>query len=365
MTPEMKPDEVKRVEEKAGRATRVLVTGGAGFIGSNFVHHLLERGGYDVTVIDKLTYAGNKANLASVEGRYKFVPGDICDYKAVGNLVQDADVVVNFAAETHVDRSIDDAGSFIRTDTHGVYVLLDIMRACRSSGDPRSVRRFIQISTDEVYGEAGDTPSREDSPLMPASPYAASKAGGDRIAFSYFVTFNAPVVITRCSNNYGPYQYPEKMIPLFATNAIDGEPLPVYGSGKNTRDWIHVRDHCSALEMLMHADGVDGEVFNIGTGDELTILDIAERINRETGRGPESVRLVSDRPGHVKRHAVDSSKIRTRLGWKPKWTFDKGLPDTVRWYRENESWWRPIKSGEFREYYRAHYEERLRNAKPA
>jgi dTDP-glucose 4,6-dehydratase len=338
----------------------VLVTGGAGFIGANFVRHLLVQEDYDVTVIDKLTYAGNLANLAAFEKdrRFRFVQGDICDPSVVGPLVAEADYVVNFAAETHVDRSIDEAGSFIRTDTYGVYVLLEAMRES-------NVRRFVQISTVEVYGEAGDTPSREDSPLMPASPYAASKAGGDRIAFSYFVTHGTPVVITRCSNNYGPYQYPEKMIPLFVTNSIEGAPMPVYGSGKNTRDWIHVSDHCRALEMVMHADGIDGEVFNIGTGDELTILQIAERINRETGRGPESICLVSDRPGHVKRHAVDSRKIRARLGWKPQWSFDEGLPATVRWYRENEGWWRPIKSGEFREYYRAHYEERLRNAKPA
>ncbi|MFN0149862.1 MAG: dTDP-glucose 4,6-dehydratase [bacterium] len=341
-------------------ATRVLVTGGAGFIGANFVHHLMALDGYAVTVLDKLTYAGNLANLAAFERdtRFRFVQGDICDPAVVGNLVMDADVVVNFAAETHVDRSIDDAGSFVKTDTYGVYILLEAARAAKS-------RRFIQISTDEVYGEAGDTPSREDSPLMPASPYAASKAGGDRIAFSYFVTHNVPVVITRCSNNYGPYQYPEKMIPLFATNAIEGQPLPVYGSGKNTRDWIHVSDHCAALELLMNSEGVDGEVWNIGTGDELNILDIAARINRETGRGPESVKLVSDRPGHIRRHAVDSAKIRARLGWMPRWTFDKGLPATVQWYKENEAWWRPIKDGSFREYYRAHYDDRLKNARSA
>ncbi len=343
-----------------GGATRVLVTGGAGFIGANFVHHVMAMDGYDVTVLDKLTYAGNLANLAPVErdARFRFVEGDICDPGVVRKLVTESDVVVNFAAETHVDRSIDDAGSFVKTDTYGVYVLLEAVRESRA-------RRFIQISTDEVYGEAGDTPSREDSALMPASPYAASKAGGDRIAFSYFVTHKAPVVITRCSNNYGPYQYPEKMIPLFATNAIEGQPLPVYGSGTNTRDWIHVSDHCSALATIMEADGVEGEVFNIGTGDELTILDIAARINRETGRGPESVRLVSDRPGHIRRHAVDSAKIRACLGWAPRWTFDEGLPATVRWYKENEAWWRPIKDGSFREYYRAHYDDRLKNARSA
>jgi dTDP-glucose 4,6-dehydratase len=340
----------------------ILITGGAGFIGSNFVHHTLAHRADGVVVVDKLTYAGSLLNLDDVlkDPRVTFIRADIADRDAMGRVFSEHQpvAVVNLAAETHVDRSIDEAGSFIRTDTYGVYVLLEAVRQS-------NVRRFVQISTDEVYGEAGDTPSREDSPLMPASPYAASKAGGDRIAFSYFVTHGTPVVITRCSNNYGPYQYPEKMIPLFVTNSIEGMPLPVYGSGHNTRDWIHVSDHCRALEMVMRAEGIDGEVFNIGTGDELTILQIAEKINRETGRGPESIRLVSDRPGHVRRHAVDSHKIRRRLGWTQTWSFEEGLPATVRWYRENEAWWRPIKSGEFREYYRAHYEERLRNAKPA
>jgi len=351
---------LRRVEEADGRPTRVLVTGGAGFIGANFVHHLLAKDGYEVTVLDKLTYAGNLANLAAFEhdARFRFVRGDICDPKVVGNLVHDADVVVNFAAETHVDRSIDDAGDFVKTDTYGVYILLEMARASKP-------RRFIQISTDEVYGEAGDTPSREDSPLMPASPYAASKAGGDRIAFSYFVTHKLPVVITRCSNNYGRYQYPEKMIPLFVTNALEGESLPVYGSGTNTRDWIHVSDHCAALELLMHAEGVEGEVWNIGTGDELNILDIAGRILQETGLSRDRMRLVADRPGHIRRHAVDTRKIRERLGWAPRLRFDEGLPDTVRWYKEHEAWWRPIKDGSFREYYRAHYADRLKDARPA
>jgi dTDP-glucose 4,6-dehydratase len=343
-----------------GGARRVLVTGGAGFIGANFVHHLLARDGYEVTVLDKLTYAGNLANLEPVarDPRFRFVQGDICDPAAARALVAESDLVVNFAAETHVDRSIDDAGSFVKTDTYGVYVLLEAARE-------RGVARVLQISTDEVYGEAGERPCREDAPLMPASPYAASKAGGDRIAFSYFVTHKLPVVISRCSNNYGPYQYPEKMIPLFVTNALDGQPLPVYGSGTNTRDWIHVEDHCRALRMLLDAPGVEGEVFNIGTGEELTILQIAERILAQTGRGTDAMRLVDDRPGHIRRHAVDTAKIRARLGWTPERTFASGLPETVRWYRENAAWWRQIKDGSFRAYYDAHYAERLKKARPA
>jgi dTDP-glucose 4,6-dehydratase len=343
-----------------GTSKRVLVTGGAGFIGSNFVRHLLAFTGGTVTVLDKLTYAGNLANLDSVRTspRLRFVKGDICDPEVVRPLVREADLVVNFAAETHVDRSIDDAGSFVRTDTYGVYVLLE---ASREAG----VARFLQISTDEVYGESGEKPCDEGAPLLPASPYAASKAGGDRIAFSYYVTYGVPVVISRCSNNYGPYQYPEKMIPLFITNALAGEPLPVYGTGRNTRDWIHVEDHCRALRLLLEAPGIEGEVFNVGTGEELTILEIADRILAETGRGKESLRLVADRPGHVKRHAVETTKIRERVGWRPERTFADGLPETVRWYRENAPWWRPIKDGSFRAYYEQHYAERLRNARPA
>jgi len=353
------PTEARRGGGRGG-AMRTLVTGGAGFIGANFVHYLLARDGYEVTVLDKLTYAGNPANLDPVRNdpRFRFVKGDICDPEIVRALVAESDLVVNFAAETHVDRSIADAGSFVKTDTYGAYVLLEAARE-------RGVARFLQISTDEVYGEAGDTPCREDGPLMPASPYAASKAGGDRLAFSYFVTHGAPVVISRCSNNYGPYQYPEKMIPLFVTNALSGEPLPVYGSGTNTRDWVHVEDHCRALGMLLEAPGVDGEVFNVGTGEELTILQIADRIVAETGRAKDAIRLVTDRPGHIRRHAVDTAKIRARLGWKPQHTFARGLPETVRWYREHESWWRPIKDGSFRAYYETHYGDRLRGAKPA
>jgi dTDP-glucose 4,6-dehydratase len=332
---------------------RLLVTGGAGFIGSNFIRYMLER--YpDIRVInlDKLTYAGNLDNLKDVEAdpRYTFVRGDICDREIVLKSAEGCDCLLNFAAETHVDRSIGDPASFIQTDVYGTYVLLE---AAKELGVPR----FIQISTDEVYGDAGEEPSSETSPLMPQSPYAASKAGADRLAYSYFVTYDTPVVITRCSNNYGPNQYPEKMVSLFVTNALDDQPLPVYGTGRNTRDWIHVRDHARALDMVMHAEGVEGEVFNIGTGDELSILEMADLILETLGKPASLVKMVSDRPGHVRRHAVDTEKIRSMLGWKPEVDFRQGMKATVEWYRGNRWWWEKIKSGEFKEYYRKMYAE--------
>jgi dTDP-glucose 4,6-dehydratase len=332
---------------------RLLVTGGAGFIGSNFIRYMLER--YpDIRVInlDKLTYAGNLDNLKDVEAdpRYTFVRGDICDREIVLKSAEGCDCLLNFAAETHVDRSIGDPASFIQTDVYGTYVLLE---AAKELGVPR----FIQISTDEVYGDAGEEPSSETSPLMPQSPYAASKAGADRLAYSYFVTYDTPVVITRCSNNYGPNQYPEKMVSLFVTNALDDQPLPVYGTGRNTRDWIHVRDHARALDMVMHAEGVEGEVFNIGTGDEVSILDMADLILETLGKPASLVKMVSDRPGHVRRHAVDTEKIRSMLGWKPEVDFRQGMTATVEWYRGNRWWWEKIKSGEFKEYYRKMYAE--------
>ncbi len=332
---------------------RYLVTGGAGFIGSNFVHEVRARFPQaHITVLDKLTYAGNPANLEGLErqGGYEFVQGDICDAALIDALIgRGFDWILNFAAETHVDRSIGDPGQFVQTDVYGVYVLLEAVR--RHAG----VTRFVQISTDEVYGEVLEGASREDAPLVPRNPYAASKAGGDRLAYSYHATYRLPVVITRCSNNYGPRQYPEKLIPLFTTNALDGQKVPVYGTGKNVRDWIHVHDHVRALVALLAAEDADGEVFNIGAGNEKNVLEIADLILGATGRSRELLAHVVDRPGHDRRYAVDWSKLAQRTGWRPAIAFEEGIRDTVRWYHEHESWWRPLKSGEFWDFYRRNY----------
>ncbi|MGH2570553.1 MAG: dTDP-glucose 4,6-dehydratase [bacterium] len=333
---------------------KILVTGGAGFIGSNFVRHVLRKHpDLEVVVLDKLTYAGNLANVADVaaDPRYKFVRGDICDDAIVRETMDGCDACLNFAAETHVDRSIGDPGSFVQTDVYGAYILLEAAKDLR-------LARFIQISTDEVYGERLESAATEDSPLMPRNPYAASKAGGDRLAFSYWATWEVPVVITRCSNNYGPYQYPEKLIPLFATNAIDDQPLPVYGTGKNVRDWIHVLDHCEALDLLLHADdGVDGEVYNIAAENALDVLAITARILDVLGKPKSLIRHVADRQGHDRRYWLSARKLREAVGWEPRWRFEEGIEETVRWYLEHEDWWRRIKSGDFLEYYRKQYEE--------
>jgi dTDP-glucose 4,6-dehydratase len=304
-----------------------------------------------VTVLDKLTYAGNPANLDPVRNdpRFEFVKGDIADDSVVEPLLATKfDFVVNFAAETHVDRSIGDPGSFVRTDVFGVYTLLEAVRR-------HPVSLFVQVSTDEVYGEILGDPVDEEAPLKPRNPYAASKAGGDRLAYSYWATYGTPVVITRCANNYGPYQYPEKLIPLFVTNAIEDRALPVYGSGKNTRDWIHVRDHCRALLALCETVGVEGEVFNIGSGNELDVLSIASLILAHTERPESLVAKVVDRPGHDRRYALNFEKVVARTGWRPEVAFDVGLRETVAWYRDHDAWWRPLKSGEFLEYYRRNY----------
>jgi dTDP-glucose 4,6-dehydratase len=319
----------------------VLVTGGAGFIGSNFVHHLL-RGhqDYRVVVLDKLTYAGNEANLAEWrdDPRLVFTQGDICDAGVVAQAMAGCEWVLNFAAETHVDRSIIDPGAFVRTDVEGTYTLLE---AARTAG----VKRFVQISTDEVYGnaEAPDgtsRPSLETDALKPLSPYAASKAGADRLAYSYWATYGLPVVVTRCSNNYGPYQFPEKQLPLFITNALAGRPLPIYGDGANTRDWIHVSDHCRALEAILEAPGaqVEGEVFNVGAAEERSILQNARLIVKLVGASDDLLRFVPDRLGHVRRHAVDSGKLERALGWEPQVPFEQGLANTVAWYQQHADW---------------------------
>ncbi len=331
---------------------RLLVTGGAGFIGSNFVRWILRTHPEDTVVnLDKLTYAGNLANLADVADspRYRFVHGDICDAKVVREAAEGVDAVVNFAAESHVDRSLMDPDAFLRTDVFGVFTLLEAVRALR-------IPRLLQVSTDEVYGSLATGSAREDSPLNPSNPYAAAKAGGDLLALAYFKTHRVPVVITRASNTFGPYQYPEKIIPLFITNALDNEPLPLYGDGRNVRDWLYVEDHCAALDLVLRRGG-EGEVYNVGGGHELDNLALTRQILRLTGRPESLIRPVADRPGHDRRYALDSSKVRA-LGWAPRHRFDDALVATVAWYREHEAWWRPIKSGAFRAYYRQQYEHR-------
>lgn len=330
----------------------VLVTGGAGFIGSNFVRHALAaHPDWHVTTLDKLTYAGRIENLHDVldHPRHAFVRADICDASAVTPLVRRSHLVVHFAAETHVDRSIQAAGDFIQTDVMGTFVLLEAAR-----GAP-ALRRFVQISTDEVYGSVPSGASVETDELRPRNPYAASKAGADRLAYSYFATYGVPVIVTRASNNYGPYQFPEKVIPLFITNALDGLSVPLYGDGGNVRDWLHVADHCRALDLLI-AEGEDGEVYNIGGGNEVRNVDLTTRILGLLDRPASLITRVADRPGHDRRYCLDTGKLRS-LGWAPQVAFEEGLADTVAWYRRQEWWWRPIKEQDpaFRAYYQAQY----------
>ena len=337
----------------------MLVTGGAGFIGSNFVHYLLRQYPQDrVVVLDKLTYAGNLENLraAADDPRYRFVQGDIADAATVEPLVADADAVVNFAAETHVDRSLLDPGSFINTDVYGVYVLLEALR--RQGGRAR----FLQVSTDEVYGSVEQGSSREDDPLRPRSPYAASKAGGEMMVQAYYETYRLPVLITRGSNTFGPYQYPEKVIPLFITNALEDKPLPLYGDGLNVRDWLYVEDHCSAIDLVLH-EGKPGEAYNVGGGNERTNLAVTEAILQLLGKPTSLISFVTDRPGHDRRYSLDCTKI-GRLGWRPQHRFEDALRGTVQWYVENEWWWRKLKTGEYAEYYRQNYAHRSYSDRP-
>jgi len=330
-----------------------LVTGGAGFIGSNFIRYMLEIH-KDIRIInlDKLTYAGNLNNLKDIENdeRYEFVHGDICDEKIVDGLIKISDIVVNFAAESHVDRSIGSPDDFIKTDIFGTFVLLE---AARKHG----IERFVQISTDEVYGSTETGLFKEDDTLMPSSPYSASKTGADRLAFSYFVTYNLPVVITRSSNNYGPYQYPEKLISLFTTNALDDKALPIYGDGKNIRDWLYVMDNCEAIDFVL-LRAKDGEVYNIGGGNEKTNLEITDIILRELGKPGSLITFVEDRKGHDRRYALNIDKIRS-LGWSPKHTFEQAMAETVSWYKDNRWWWEQLKSGEYLSYYKSHYKREL------
>ncbi|MBC7339110.1 MAG: dTDP-glucose 4,6-dehydratase [Firmicutes bacterium] len=334
---------------------RVLVTGGAGFIGSNFIRYCLRvYPDWYVVNFDKLTYAGNLENLAGIdEGRYSFVRGDIADPVAVEAVFsQGFDVVVNFAAESHVDRSILDPAPFMRTNVLGTQVLLD---AARSHG----VVLLVQVSTDEVYGslEECEPPFTEDSPLAPNSPYAASKAAADMLARAWWNTYRVPVIITRCCNNFGPYQFPEKLIPLVITNAIQDLPIPVYGDGRNIRDWIHVEDHCRAIAAVIER-GSPGEIYNIGAGCEVRNIDLVRRILLLLGKSESLIQFVSDRPGHDRRYAIDASRIRRELGWVPTRPLAEALPEVIDWYVANEGWWRRVRSGAYRDYYEAVYSRR-------
>lgn len=315
-----------------------LVTGGAGFIGSNFVHMLFrDSEDIEIRVLDKLTYSGNLANLDVFQGRkgFEFIEGDICDENVVEKAVRDVDVVVNFAAEAAVDRAIDDPQSFLKTDIFGVYVLLNEVK------QRGAIKRFIQISTDEVYGQILKGSFTEESELKPRNPYSASKLGGERLAFSFFATYGLPVVITRASNTYGPMAYPEKIIPLFITNLMDNQKVPVYGDGKQVRDWLHVEDHCRAISLLIK-EGVSGEVYNIGGAEECTNIELTKTILRLMDKDESSIEFVQDRPGHDFRYSLDCSKLRS-LGWSPRYSFENGLREIVGWYKDNEDWWRPVK----------------------
>ena len=328
-----------------------LVTGGSGFIGSNFARQMLQNDtNCHIVNLDKLTYAGNPANLVDIEmdERYSFVHGDICDTDVVRQIFHQhkPQIIINFAAETHVDRSIGSPDDFIRTDVYGVFTLLE---ASKEFG----VDLFLQISTDEVYGSIEEGSFKEGDSLLPSSPYSASKAGGDRLAYSYYVTYQLPVIITRASNNYGSYQYPEKLIPLFVTNALEDRDLPVYGDGKNVRDWLYVSDHCSAIQFIIE-NGELGEVYNVGGGNELQNIHITHQILEQLGKSTDLIKFVEDRKGHDLRYSLDCSKL-NQLGWMPEHSFDEALTETIHWYQSNEAWWAPIKSGEFKEYYKSHY----------
>ncbi len=341
-------------EERRIEDLTLLVTGGAGFIGSNFIHYMLDR--YPrckIINLDKLTYAGNLDNLKDVEKdpRYEFIQGDIRDRELVRNIFKRVQGVVHFAAETHVDRSILDAGEFVLTDVYGTFVLLEALKNS-------DLEFFIHVSTDEVYGSRDKGYFKEDDPLCPSSPYAASKTGADRLAYSYWVTYGLPIIILRPSNNFGPYQYPEKFIPLFVTNALEGKDLPLYGKGTNVRDWLYVEDNCRAIELVMRRGKV-GEAYNVGANNEVQNITIAERIVDLLEKPKSLIKFVPDRLGHDKRYAVDCRKIHA-LGWKPEKNFDKALASTVRWYQENTNWWQKIKekSKDFKSFYEEYYRDR-------
>ena len=330
---------------------KLLITGGCGFMGSNAIRYFFKNyPDYSIINLDKLTYSGNLKNLRDIEDdqRYRFVQGDITNEKVVDGIVRDGvDAILNYAAETHVDRSINDPKAFVVTDVIGTYTLLEAARKY-------AVKRFIQISTDEVFGSIQNGTFTENHPFEPNSPYAASKAGADLLCRSYVKTYGLPVIVTHSCNFYGPYQYPEKVIPLFITNLIEGKKVPLYGDVKNVREWIFTQDHCRAIDTLVQK-GIDGEVYNIGTGDEIANIDLTEKILALTGASDNMIEPVSDRLGHDRRYAVDSTKLRA-LGWQPQQSFDEGLTQTVQWYKEHDSWWKPLKSGEkYKEYYQKQY----------
>ena len=331
--------------------TKVLVTGGAGFIGSNFVHYMLDKyPDYEIVNLDALTYGGNLENLEGVEDNpnYTFVKGDIRDHELVDEIARDVDYIVHFAAESHVDRSIEDPEIFIKSNILGTQVLLDAAKKYE-------IKKYLQVSTDEVYGTLGaEGYFTEETPLQPNSPYSASKAGADLMVRAYYETFGLPVNITRCSNNYGPYQFPEKLIPLMISNALEDKELPVYGDGKNIRDWLHVYDHCSAIDLVLHKGRI-GEVYNIGGHNEKQNIEIVKLILKELGKSESLIKFVTDRLGHDRRYAIDSTKISEELGWKPKYTFETGIVETIQWYLDNQDWTNKIRSGEYQEYYEKMY----------
>jgi dTDP-glucose 4,6-dehydratase len=339
---------------RRGGKMKLLVTGGVGFIGSNFVRHIRQKHpDWEITNLDKLTYAGNLENLTDIQNQpgYHFVKGDIADRKLVDKLLsQGLDVIVNFAAESHVDRSILDASPFIETNVKGTQVLLE---GAKNHG----IQRFIQVSTDEVYGSTERGEFTEKSPLSPNSPYSASKAAADLLCRAYFETHHLPAIVTRCTNNFGPYQFPEKLIPLAVTNALEDKPVPVYGDGLNIRDWIFVGDHCRALDAVIQK-GQPGEIYNIGGGNEKTNLELIHKLLELLDKPQSLIQFVTDRPAHDRRYALDCSRIATELGWKPAYSFEKALSATVDWYLKNESWWRSIKSGEYAKYYERMYSHR-------
>jgi dTDP-glucose 4,6-dehydratase len=332
---------------------KIVVTGGAGFIGSNFVYHLLKQHpDYEIVVLDSLTYAGNLRNLdaALASPRVQFVRMDIGD-RAVMDVVRGCDAVAHLAAESHVDRSIEDAAAFVRTNVEGTWNMLE---ACRRAQVPR----FLHVSTDEVYGSLGEQGKfTEETPLAPNSPYAATKAASDLMVLAYVHTHHFPAVVTRCSNNYGPFQFPEKFIPLMITQAMAGQPLPIYGDGLNIRDWIHVEDHCAALEVVLH-HGLEGEVYNIGGDSEMKNIDVAKTILRTLDRSESLLKFVVDRPGHDRRYAIDCTKLKDALGWQCRWSFADGLAATIDWYRENTGWLELTRSGGYRDYFDRHYVRR-------